>query len=115
MVRAETGVAEARNERLILEDMPPELTGGASRVGAVGEVPQAVATREASVRTTRVSWRRDIWATPVRVSWVRGNLRAERRVAMHRVNRHFVTKIPVFATIFPRSDCTSSLSFRETS
>ena len=32
----------------------------ASRFGAVGEVPQAVATKEASVRATRLSWRRDI-------------------------------------------------------
>jgi hypothetical protein len=32
----------------------------ASFCGAVGDVPQAVATREATVRTTRASWRRDI-------------------------------------------------------
>jgi hypothetical protein len=32
----------------------------ASFCGAVGDVPQAVATREASVRTTRESLRRDI-------------------------------------------------------
>jgi hypothetical protein len=32
----------------------------ASFCGAVGDVPQAVATREASVRTTSESWRRDI-------------------------------------------------------
>ena len=44
-------------------DMEPEpltTTVEASCCGAVGDVPQAVATREASVRTTRVSWRRDI-------------------------------------------------------
>jgi hypothetical protein len=87
----------------------------ASLLGAVGEVPHAVATREASVRTTRVSWRRDIGRLRFGVIWVRGNLKAERRVAVHRVNRHFETKFPVFATISPRLDCTSSLYFRETS
>ena len=35
-------------------------TMGASFFGAVGDTPHAVATKEASVRTTRVSWRRDM-------------------------------------------------------
>jgi hypothetical protein len=94
--------------------LTPESTGGASRVGAVGDVPQAVATREASERTTRVSWRRDMSGSSSG-DLVRGNLYAERRVAVHRVNRHFETKFPVFATIFPHFDCTSPLSFRATS
>ena len=86
----------------------------ASLRGSMGDAPQAVATREASVRTTRVSWRRDMSDSgpgDLRV----GNLTAERRVAVLRVNRHFETKFPVFATIFPRLACTSPLSFRATS
>jgi hypothetical protein len=86
----------------------------ASRFGAVGEVLQAEATREASVRTTRVSLRRDIERLRFGVISVRANLKTERRVAVQRVNRHFETKFPVFATIFPHLDCSSSLSFRAT-
>jgi len=95
--------------------LEPLTTIEASRPGAVGEVPQAVATREASVRTTRVSWRRDIERLQFGVVWAWGSPKAERRVAVHCVNRHFETKFPVFATIFPRLDCSSSLYFRETS
>jgi hypothetical protein len=44
----------------VVQPVDPLVTIGASRLGAVGEAPHAVATREARVRTTRVSWRRDI-------------------------------------------------------
>jgi len=55
---------------------------------------------EASVRTTRVSWRRDMSDSSSGRERFAANHCFERRVAVRRVNRHFVTKNPVFATHF---------------